>query len=152
MPDPSQAGPGAFFQLFTEIGILNQLSSAMLEARLPPGLLASHFGVIMHLSRAGDGATPVALARSFQVAKTTMTHTLSGLEKHRLIEMRPNPRDKRSKQVWLTDAGHAFLGQASEALRPDIKAMLEDFNPQDALDLAERLRPLREWMDARRDM
>ena len=33
------------FEVFKEIGIIEQLSRALLEARLPDGLIAPHFGV-----------------------------------------------------------------------------------------------------------
>ena len=97
------------FRFFNEIGIIEQLSRAQLEARLPDGMIAPHFAVLNHLTRVRDGQTPLALARAFQVPKTTMTHTLKGLEQHRLVEMRPNPEDGRSKRVWLTDQGRQYF-------------------------------------------
>lgn len=74
-----------------------------MEARLPEGLISPHFTVLNHLIRVSDGPTPIMLARAFQVPTTTMTHTVSRLVKHRLVEMRPNPKDGRSKRVWITD-------------------------------------------------
>ena len=96
------------------------MSRALLEARLPDGLLLSHFSVLNHLIRVGDGATPLKLSRAFQVPKTTMTHTLAGLEERDLITMAPNPKDARSKCVWITDAGRAFREEAIASLAPDI--------------------------------
>jgi DNA-binding MarR family transcriptional regulator len=58
------------------------------------------------------------LARAFQVPKGTLTYTLAGLEKHGLAELRPNPSDKRSKQVWLTPAGKQFRDEALSDLAP----------------------------------
>lgn len=114
---------GSYFALIYEVGIINQIGTAFLEARLPNGLLVSHFGVISHLIRVGDGATPLELARAFQVAKTTMTHTLAGLEKHGFIKMLPNPADKRSKQVWLTPAGQQFRDDALARLAPLVEEL-----------------------------
>ncbi len=74
--------PPPIFALFNEIGIINQLAAALFESRLPPGVLVSHFSVLNHLIRVRDGATPLQLANAFQVPKTTMTHTLAGLETH----------------------------------------------------------------------
>jgi DNA-binding MarR family transcriptional regulator len=92
--------------------------------------LASHFGVISHLIRVGDGATPLELARAFQAPKATLTYTLAGLEKHGLVEMRPNPRDKRSKQVWLTPAGKQFRDDALAKLAPLFSALEKRFPPE----------------------
>lgn len=118
-----------YFALIYEIGIINQIGTAFLEARLPSGLLASHFGVVSHLIRVRDGATPLELARAFQVPKTTMTHTLAGLEKHGFVEMRPNPDDKRSKQVWLTREGEKLRDDALAKMRPLFEVLGKQFPP-----------------------
>ena len=55
------------FQLFNEIGIINQLGRSFLEERLPRGVLTTHFSVLGHLIRVKDGRTPMELARAFQV-------------------------------------------------------------------------------------
>jgi DNA-binding MarR family transcriptional regulator len=89
----------------------------------------SHFGVVSHLIRVRDGATPLELARAFQVPKTTMTHTLAGLEKHGFVEMRPNPDDKRSKQVWLTQKGTTFRDDALAKMHPLFEALEKQFPP-----------------------
>lgn len=140
-----------YFKVFNEIGILEQLSRTLLEARLPSGMLISHFSVLNHLIRVSDGQTPLALARAFQVPKTTMTHTLAGLESAALVEMRPNPEDRRSKQVWLTPQGRAFRDDAIAALGPDI-ARLSTLVPEDIMRaLAPKLEELRQIMDKARD-
>ena len=139
-----------FFQVFNEIGIIEQLSRTLLEARLPDGLIMPHFSVLNHLIRVGDGRTPLQIARSFQVPKTSMTHTLAGLERRGLIEMRPNPHDGRSKQVWLTDNGRELRNGAIARLAPDFAHLAEGFDVQKLLDIAPVLRELREFLDANR--
>ena len=139
-----------YFTLFNEIGIVGQLSRTLFEARLPVGLLASHFSVINHMVRLGDGKTPLALARAFQVPKTTMTHMLSVLERHGFVRLAPNPEDGRSKCVHLTDAGRVFREDAILRLAPDIEAMSGAI----PLELIERLLPglveLRTYLDTHR--
>ena len=39
---------GPYFALIYEVAIINQIGTAFLEARLPSGLLVSHFGVVSH--------------------------------------------------------------------------------------------------------
>ena len=77
-----------YFSLFNEIGIIEQLGRALFESQLPDGFLMSHFSVLNHLIRVQDGQTPLKLAQAFQLPKTTMTHTLSVLEKHGLRNLR----------------------------------------------------------------
>jgi len=126
-----------YFALLLEVGIINQIGTAFLQARLPDGLMVSHFGVVSHLTRVTDGETPLALAGAFQVPKTTMTHTLAGLEKHRLVEIRPNPDDKRSKRVWLTEGGRKFRADALAALAP----ILAELSKRFPLEKIERILP-----------
>lgn len=140
-----------YFSFFNEIGIIEQLTRAMFEARLPDGFLVSHFSVLNHLMRVQDGRTPLELARAFQVPKTTMTHTLSGLVKAGLIEMRPNPRDGRSKRAWLTAKGQAFRDDAIASLMPDVSKMAIDFPSDRIAGLIPQLAALREYLDTSRD-
>jgi DNA-binding MarR family transcriptional regulator len=136
-----------YFALIYEIGIINQIGTAFLEARLPSGLLVSHFGVVSHLIRVRDGATPLELARAFQVPKTTMTHTLAGLERHGFVEMRPNPNDKRSKQVWLTQEGKTFRDDALAEMQPLFESLGKQFPPNRVSELLPALSEFRTLFD-----
>ncbi|MEX3014202.1 MarR family winged helix-turn-helix transcriptional regulator [Gymnodinialimonas hymeniacidonis] len=149
--DGAGEGPGLYFRLFNEIGIIEQLSRAAFQARLPDGVLVSHFAVLNHLVRVADGRTPLELSNAFQLPKTTMSHTLMLLEKRDWIEMRPNPDDKRSKRVWLTDAGRAFREEAIKSLGGEIGWLAEVFPPEEAQALLPGLERLRVLLDARRD-
>ncbi|EPJ50076.1 MAG: MarR family transcriptional regulator [Osedax symbiont Rs2] len=140
-----------YFELFTEIGIIQQLSRALLEARLPEGFLQSHFSVLNHLTRVHDGRTPLQIARAFQLPKTTMTHTLSGLEKHGLIEMRPNPNDGRSKCVWLTEQGREFRQESIEKLGFAMSDLAQHIDPQKIEKILPTLKELRIYLDENRD-
>ena len=148
---PQGAEAGVFFRLFNEIAIIEQLSRAMLERVMPPGLIQPHFAVLNHLVRVVDGRTPLEIARAFQVPKTTMTHTLAGLVARGLVEERPNPDDGRSKRIWLTDAGRAFREETIAALRPAFGPLLAAFPPEQAATLLPDLEALRRVLDAARD-
>ncbi len=152
MPDTNPTSDTAIlFAFFNEVGIINQLASAMFEARLPPGFLVSQFAVLNHLIRVQDGRTPLDLARAFQVPKTTMTHTLGLLERHGLVRLAPNPHDGRSKCVWITAAGAAFRAQAIATLAPDLLAVAQAFPADQIAAIIPSLTALRKVMDARRN-
>ncbi|WP_411891384.1 MarR family winged helix-turn-helix transcriptional regulator [Yoonia sp. SDW83-1] len=142
---------GRYFTFFNEIGIIEQLSRAFLEAQLPDGIIAPHFSVLNHLIRVRDGQTPLVLARAFQVPKTTMTHTLGGLQKHGLVDIRPNPKDARSKCVWITDAGRTLREETITALAPDLRAVAEVVSPADLDRVLPILEKLRQYLDQARD-
>jgi len=143
--------PESTFEVFNEIGIIEQLSRAMFQARLPDGVLVTHFSVVNHLIRVADGRTPLELARAFQVPKTTMTHTLAGLEKHGFVEMRPNPEDARSKRVWLTETGARFRDEAIASLMPDLQKMLDHISREELQAILPTLTKLRKILDEARD-
>lgn len=142
----------AMFAVFNEIGIINQLGIALFQARLPDGLQVSHFGVLNHLVRLGDGRTPLAIADAFQVPKTTMTHTLAGLERRGLITMEPNPADGRSKVVRITDAGRAAREAAIGAIAGPISKIRETFGEAETMALLPQLQALRQFLDQNRDL
>lgn len=148
MPDSQLADT---FRLFNEIGIIEQLGRTAFEARLPPGLLLPHFSVVNHLVRVRDGQTPLALARAFQVPKTTMTHTLGILERAGLVETRPNPADGRSKCVFLTPAGRTFREEAIAALAPDLARVAAAVSPERIRAILPVLEDIRRVLDAARD-
>ena len=140
-----------YFRLFTEIGIIGQLSRSIFESRLPPGFVLAQFSVLNHLVRVGDGRTPLAIAQAFQVPKNTMSHTLSVLEREGLIIIRKNPDDGRSKLVYITDAGRMFRAKAIDSLTPDLARIAATFPPDHVARLLPDLEMLRKLLDADRD-
>lgn len=141
----------ALFQFFTEVGIIHQLSAKLLESHLPHALTNTHFGILGHLSRRPEGETPLQLANAFQQPKTTMTHMLKVLEKHRYITIGPNPADGRSKTVTATDAAHSLLMNTRMAMAPDMAKFVAQIDPDTIAALTPHLRKIREIMDRARD-
>ncbi|MFM8700005.1 MAG: MarR family winged helix-turn-helix transcriptional regulator [Hyphomicrobiales bacterium] len=141
-----------YFRLFNEIGIIGQLSRALLEARLPPGFVSAQFFVLNHLVRIGDGRTPIAIAHAFQVPKTSMTHSLAVLERAGLIEIRKNPKDGRSKMVYITDTGRKFRQDVIDLLDPAISRIAAAFPPDKVARLLPDLEALRTLLDTNRDI
>ena len=148
---PEQTTPD-YFLLLNEIGIIGQLSRALLEARLPPGFVVAQFSVLNHLVRVGDGKTPLVIAQAFQAPKNSMTHSLNVLEREGLIETRKNPLDGRSKLVYLTDKGRMFRDDVLGALAPDIRRIAAAFPPDCVARLLPNLEMLRKFLDADRDV
>lgn len=139
------------FELLNEIGIIAQLSRALLESKLGDGLTQHHFSALNHLVRLGDGRTPLQMARAFQVPKTSMSHTLAGLEKRGLIEMVPNPQDGRGKLIYLTEAGRSLRNRAVENITPDVMKLIPQFGLEDARSALPILRKLRVLLDEARN-
>ncbi|MEO1747465.1 MAG: MarR family transcriptional regulator [Pseudomonadota bacterium] len=140
-----------YFELFNEIGIIAQLNRAALEQHLTNGMVLPQFSVLNHLIRVQDGRTPQELASAFQVPKTSMTHTLQGLEKAGFVDVRANEKDKRSKRIWITDAGRNFRQKSIASLGPEIETIASVITPKQVENALPFLRALREHLDAARD-
>ena len=135
------------FELFNEIGIISQLASTEFNRRLPEGLHVSHFGVINHLYRLGDGCTPLQIAAAFQVTKPTMTNTLTKLTARGFVDIRDNPEDGRSKLVYLTEQGRLFRQQAIATLYPLMDEMDRKLDVEEIVTNLPSLKALREYLD-----
>ena len=80
-----------------------------------------------------------------------MTHSLSVLEREGLIETRNNPKDARSKLVYITDAGRKFRQEIIDSLAPDLARIAAAFPPECVARLLPDLEMLRKFLDADRD-
>jgi DNA-binding MarR family transcriptional regulator len=138
------------WQLFTEIGILDQLGRAVGEKALVPGMTLAQFGLLNHLVRLGGEWSPVRLALAFQVTKQTMTSTLGRLERQGYVAIRADPADGRGKLVALTTDGAAAHALCLARLGPAM-AVAADAAPEGLVEaLLPRLKALREVLDAAR--
>lgn len=104
------------------------------------GLSAGEFDVLASLMHLQDHTSkPSVLARSGMLSPAGMTHRLDLLERAGFVERRPDPDDRRSTLVVLTDAGEA---KAIEAARAHVAAEVELFDvltPSQRTDLRQLL-------------
>ncbi len=151
MPPDARAGDPPLFALLTEVSIIEHLSRNRLERVLPDGLRASHFAVLNHLVRLGDGRSPARIARAVQVERATMTNTLQRLEARGLIRLAPDPQDGRGKRVYLTDAGRAAREAAVASAEAAIAPIAAGLGEAEVLAALPLLRRLRAALDQARD-
>lgn len=139
-----------YFEFFNEIGIINQLATAAFQKELPAGFLMSHFSVLNHLMRVGDGRTPLAIANAFQVPKATMTHTLGILESHGLITIKKNPADGRSKCVFITPKGIDFRHNAIIKIDGILAKLSKEITKKEIATSLPTLKKIRQQLDLSR--
>ena len=104
-------GPAEAFAYFIEACETVHLSEAMLDRCLPDDMHRSHFYIVNHLVRLGDGQTPLQITAAMHVTKATVSNSLALLEKRGFVKTRPCDLDARSKQVFLTERGREFQKQ-----------------------------------------
>lgn len=139
------------FQLFTEIGIIDQLAGHAFEQALPGAITRAQFTVLHHLVRRGAGGqSPAQLADAIQVRRSTMTSTLGRLTRARLVEVRPDPQDGRGKLVLLTPQGRAMRDDCIAAVGPLLPLAARALDPAEMKQMLGQLRRLRMVLDAAR--
>ncbi|WP_307132313.1 MarR family winged helix-turn-helix transcriptional regulator [Streptomyces aurantiacus] len=83
----------------------------------------------------GEPPSQLALAKEVSLDRTVMTYLLDDLEAHELVTRRPDPRDRRARQVLITDTGRTRLGQVRRSLAAAEARLLTDLDDQDAQQL-----------------
>ena len=122
----------------------------MLASALPEGVHPSHFAIVNHLYRVGEGNAPARIASAMQVTKTTMSHSLKVLEDRGLIKVAPSPEDGRAKQVALTLKGRAFRDEAIRNVSKRFRHVLQDEQHDLMARILGDLESLRKHLDANR--
>jgi DNA-binding MarR family transcriptional regulator len=64
-----------------------------------------------------EASSQLVLANRLGIDKTQMTYVIDALEAGGFVERRPDPTDRRVRQVHPTDAGHTLLARTRRALR-----------------------------------
>ncbi|MGW2051608.1 MarR family winged helix-turn-helix transcriptional regulator [Streptomyces sp. NPDC001858] len=83
----------------------------------------------------GEPPSQLALAKEVSLDRTVMTYLLDDLEAQGLITRRPDPRDRRARQVLITDTGRARLARVRHGLSIAEARLLADLSDQDAEEL-----------------
>jgi len=103
------------------------------EVLRPVGLTNQQFSLLMALNQP-EPPSMAPVARLLAMDRTTLTAALKPLEKRDLIAVESAPKDRRSRRLRLTEAGHAVLLSALPIWRQthaDIEAVLPRFNMEE---------------------
>ena len=147
---PNSPSSSSWFDLFNQIGIINQLASTRFERVLPDGLTLSQFSVLNNFARLGGTRTPAQLAFAFQVTKGAMTNTIKKLAAKGCVRITADPHDGRSKLIEITQQGLAVRERAVQAANAELASLSKQM-PADTLALLPALRDLARALDAARD-
>ena len=81
------------------------------EAFRPLGLTNGQFSLMMALNRPKP-PTMAGIAALLAMDRTTLTAAVKPLERRGLMEVRPDPRDRRRRVMTLTPSGRELLAKA----------------------------------------
>jgi DNA-binding MarR family transcriptional regulator len=83
-------------------------------ADVPGGARGLH---VLNVVAAGTASSQAALADHLGISRTTMTYLVDDLEGAGLVQRRPDPQDRRNRQVVATDRGRQLLNQLNRGIR-----------------------------------
>jgi len=103
----------------------------------PLGLNNGQFSLMMALNRP-QPAPMGPVAEVLAMDRTTLTAAIKVLERRGLVETMPDPKDRRSRLMRLTDEGTALLGKALPIWQ-EVHSMLDE-------ELGAQMAPLRKTL------
>jgi DNA-binding MarR family transcriptional regulator len=109
--------------ILLDVFLTNQRRKRMIEAALAESELPAEDYPVYVLVGAEGPWTPTALARRMEMPLSTMLFRLGRLERRGHAERLPNPDDRRSYLVRLTEEGERLLGEARPAFRDYAEAV-----------------------------
>jgi DNA-binding MarR family transcriptional regulator len=140
----SSGGPTILLDLF----LTNQRRKRMVEAALAQTALPPEDYPVYVLVGAEGPWTPTGLARRMEMPLSTMLFRLGRLERRGHSERVPNPDDRRSYLIRLTEAGERLLGEARPAFRDYAEAVEGRLGSDRVASLRAALEELRDAVNA----
>lgn len=105
------------------------------EARLKPlGFGVGHLPVLVALQD-GQASSQRELARFARIEQPSMAQMLTRMERDGLIQRTPDPLDKRSSQINLTESARTRLPDACAVLFDGNRDALDGFTEEEAAQL-----------------
>ena len=106
----------------------------------PLGITRSQWWVLANISRTAEqGVVSSVLARDLDVGKVTLSGLIERLEIAGYIYRRADKDDKRSKRIFITDAGFKLIETMKEIITPLNQSLCEGLSQQEILQLEDSL-------------
>src|SRR5689334_12774151 len=106
------------------------LRGVVAEALVRHELSVAQFASLLMLE-ATPGMSVADVARKVSTARQSANEMLGGLERAGLVERRPNPNDRRSQRIYLTDAGRERLREAVPTVQAVEAKLAEGFDKEE---------------------
>jgi DNA-binding MarR family transcriptional regulator len=117
--------------------IARQFKSILVPFELHPREFA-----VLRAVGADEGRPQQALGDHLQIPRSRMVSIVDELEARGFLERRPNPTDRRVRELYLTDAGRTLLAEAFEqavSYERRVTGPLSAEEREQLLDLLERI-------------
>jgi DNA-binding MarR family transcriptional regulator len=117
------------------------------ELRLKPVGFGVGYLPVLVAVKEGKATSQRDLARFARVEQPSMAQMLARMERDELVRRTPDPDDRRSSRVSLTEAARARLPEACAVLFSGNREVLSDFTDREAAQLGELLKRLIKNLD-----
>jgi DNA-binding MarR family transcriptional regulator len=87
---------------------------------------------VLSVSSQGECSNQASIATRLGIDRTVMTYLVDDLEKASMVERRPDPADRRARQVVLTPKGRRVLADSGERLAEVERVVLSGLSPDEA--------------------
>jgi len=124
--DESSGGCVTFLVRHAWLSMRSAVAAALAEHELS----VPQYGTLLIL-RESPGRTIAEVGRKVGTARQSANELITGMERAGLIERRANPNDRRSQQVYLTEAGTKRLNDATPAVQAVERGLEADFTAAD---------------------
>ena len=106
------------------------LRGVIAEALVQYDLSVAQFASLLMLDQS-PGLSVADVARKVSTARQSANEMLGGLERAGLVERRAHPHDRRSQQIFLTDAGRERLAEAMPTVQAVEARLAAGFTPEE---------------------
>jgi DNA-binding MarR family transcriptional regulator len=143
MVKPQRSAEGPSLPLTTQLGMLLRVAHARAgraanEALRPLGLEGRHLGVLLILDRQG-ALSQTRIGEELGADKSAMGRTVDDLERLGAAVRRPDPADRRARQVSLTPAGEDLVAAAKRAAAETADGIFGELTPAEQVTLRDLL-------------
>jgi MarR family transcriptional regulator for hemolysin len=98
------------------------------------GLTDATWRPLLYLGRMGDGVRQTDLATALTIEDPSLVRLIDALERVGLVERLEDPEDRRSKRLWMTEAGRETYARVAAIHASLADAFVRDVSPVE-LDL-----------------
>jgi DNA-binding MarR family transcriptional regulator len=116
-----------------------RLRHGALHRLAPLGLTPGQSRALSALDRAGRPLRMAELAEALRVVPRSATGVVDGLVEAGLVDRAPDPANRRSVLVELTDAGRGTLEELTQARRQTAEELFGSLSPADQRQLLDLL-------------
>jgi DNA-binding MarR family transcriptional regulator len=114
---------------------LHNLVFRQARQRLDPYCTMAQFDVLAQLSRSSDGSTPAELSRHLLVTAANITGVVDRMQKAGLVSRTPDPKDRRTIRLHLTEKGKELARSVIPKHSQDIREAFSSLSETELTEL-----------------